>query len=554
MIVREYPPLRISHRITTPSGRKYRWAKDVARAEDAPNGSTGSSTMPGGFEGWTGILPRDPGIDYADLEPLTNVEILGAGGARIVGEYRIEKAPAVSGDDLAVSPAAVGWQAALDDNKAASDIIIDRDLSHWQGLSTQRHKNLVNSVPSYSVFDLNVDQDPTSLLPAIALTVTGAWTNRAAALGAYDAGALNRIAKIMYTWIKGGANVDNTNGNWSWAAVGADNDTMVTNAESTGSLRAAGPGSGTLTFAAVKRFLEIQLVYAAAGGGAGIDYSVYWVPTPIGNHGLTLQGSVGPDSGFLASDVIKYLVRRWAPYLQALDGDFDVSTFVIPHLAWPTITGVTDMVRDSNRFELNDWAVWEQRRFHYNLAGTAGRKWKARVAQTKLQSTGRQIDRVWNSIAVQFTDTDGSSKVVGPTGSGADSESASLIDTDINNPANELGITRRDLLVTGTATFASAIRLGVLFLQLTKALDRSGSAEINGWIQDDRGILHPYWAVRAGDQISFVDAHDTSYRTITRAEWSDDTKTNNIDLDAPPEGMDAILERLGVVLVRLGLA
>jgi hypothetical protein len=56
--------------------------------------------------------------------------------------------------------------------------------------------------------------------------------------------------------------------------------------------------------------------------------------------------------------------------------------------------------------------------------------------------------------------------------------------------------------------------------------------------------LFPYSSVQAGDTITFMDAADTSERRIVKA-----TKGSNsvsIDLDAPPEGTQALLERLGV--------
>ena len=51
----------------------------------------------------------------------------------------------------------------------------------------------------------------------------------------------------------------------------------------------------------------------------------------------------------------------------------------------------------------------------------------------------------------------------------------------------------------------------------------------------------------------FVDAADTSARKIVRTDKDYDTRTCTLDLDAPPEGLQQLLERLGVVLVPLGL-
>jgi hypothetical protein len=50
-----------------------------------------------------------------------------------------------------------------------------------------------------------------------------------------------------------------------------------------------------------------------------------------------------------------------------------------------------------------------------------------------------------------------------------------------------------------------------------------------------------------------VDANDSSYRRIVKTDKSRSDRSCSIDLDAPPEGLQSLLERLGVVLVPLGL-
>jgi hypothetical protein len=197
--------------------------------------------------------------------------------------------------------------------------------------------------------------------------------------------------------------------------------------------------------------------------------------------------------------------------------------------------------------------VWEGPLFWLHDRNARGNKWRARVGPTQLEETGPQVDRLWNSIIVQYQDVDGSTRTVGPTGSGADTESAYLVDDDPENPATKAGITRRDLLTMGVSTPEGAIEVGRRFLEQSKVLDSSGRARIVGHVQDERGVWHPYSHVRAGDQISFVDASDSSYRRIVKTDKSRSDRTCSIDLDAPPEGLQSLLERLGVVLVPLGL-
>ena len=66
-------------------------------------------------------------------------------------------------------------------------------------------------------------------------------------------------------------------------------------------------------------------------------------------------------------------------------------------------------------------------------------------------------------------------------------------------------------------------------------------------------MLHPAWRVRAGDTITFVDAADPSPRRIVRTNYDHGSRTCSIDIDAPPEGLQALLERLGADLITVGL-
>ena len=172
---------------------------------------------------------------------------------------------------------------------------------------------------------------------------------------------------------------------------------------------------------------------------------------------------------------------------------------------------------------------------------------------SQLEETGPQVERIWESVIVQYQDVDGSTKTVGPVGSGADTETDDLKDDDPDNPANKLGITRRDLLVMGIGTAASATEVGRRFLEESKLLDSSGRARLIGHVQDSHGVWHPYSHVRAGDTISFVDSSDTSYQADRPDRQDPRRPTCSVDLDAPPEGLQALLERLGVVLVPLGV-
>lgn len=555
LLVRELPPLWHDIEVVTPRDRRYRWATDEPRPENVPSGLRHSSTMPGGFEMLDVVLPRNPDRDYDDLGRFATIVVRDAGG-EIVSETRLERAPRTSGDRMAVAPQAVGWQAHLDDDKSASMVWVCRMLSRWGASSAQRLIGLLSS-------GFGTPHPPTlhpneaTGVPSLVTGIRGAWTNatRPISEAVYDAGPRNRIGRFYYAWRRGGY-IDHGDANWTWRVGTADGDdfsgvTLGSN------LRAAGPGSGTFTPTTPQRYAFLQLFYGAvAGGGDNADYIIIWSDLAVfGDHGLTARGSE-PDHGLYASDIVGYAVTRWAPLLSthyAGAPTITPSSFIIPHLAHYDPTTVGQMIRDATRFELLDWAVWEHKTFWMHPRGARGRRWRARVASSGLEETGPQAERVWNSIIVSYRDVDGSTRTVGPPGSGADTESASLVDVDPENPATLAGIRRRELLQAGTMTAAGATEIGVRFLEQTKLLDRSGRARLVGHVEDDHGVLHPYTHVRAGDTISFIDANDTSPRRIVRAEHDHDQRAVTVDLDAPPDGLQAILERLGVVLVPLGL-
>jgi hypothetical protein len=127
------------------------------------------------------------------------------------------------------------------------------------------------------------------------------------------------------------------------------------------------------------------------------------------------------------------------------------------------------------------------------------------------------------------------------------------VDSDTENPANQLGIKRWTKLQMGTSTAAGATEVGRRFLEETKALDSSGRARIVGHCQDSHGVTHPCWRIRAGDTISFVDAGDSSARRVVSASYDHASRSCSVDLDAPPDSLSALLERLDVVLVPLGV-
>ncbi len=544
--VREKPSLNQSVMVTTPTGKVYRWGEDDPVPEKSFHSLAYGSGMPGGSDQMTATLPRKSGVDYSDLELFSNVQVMDAGG-EVTGEYRLESAPVTAGGDFIITPNAVGWQAMLEDRKNCAVIYVDIDFSHWGSISNQFRIDH----PTQPVTDGQVIPDPTTGAPAVATVLqqtdssgaTDAWGP-----AMYDCGPLSKLGSVYYAWRRQ-PNTIYASGPGGWQLYSDSVDTFDSAPDGTGDLRAAGPSTGIYSTGSVDDRYIVAEFTSGTGVGTGpfeIDTGVYWTMLAVrSNHGLTMRGSESATTakGVYASDVINHAVSTYGQDL--VIGTIDSTTFVIPQLEFREPTTCAEIIKGANRFHLYDWFVGPGKRFHYRQRGTYGRSWLARVGPSKLESTGQTVERCVTHVFVFYQDPDGTRKIAGPSGAGVDAESATLQDTDPQNPAVAAGIERYAILDMGqVSTGSAAIQVGARFLEEINQFDHSGRAELTGHVMNDAGVLFPYSSVQAGDTITFIDAADTSERRIIKA-----TKGSNavsIDLDAPPEGTQQLLDRLGV--------
>lgn len=553
--VREKPPLWLAHDIQAPSGRHYRWGPDEPEAANVPSGETLSTTASGGFEQAGARLPRKPGIDYGDAQRLADWCIYGAGG-EVAWEGRLNRAAKSSGDEQSISPEGGGWSNHLEDDKTARMIYRDVDLSRWTGASAAR--KLLRLDAGFKQFDPSTDSDTETGLPALALTVNGPWDGKVECLGFYDAGPGTNVARLYWDRVsKSDFGATSPSSNFVFFVGVADND-LLSGFAGTGDYHTVAADSETDTFtpSTAKRWAAMIWRYEAGANAASNEYTSQVRDLAVyGDHGLTLRGTE-PDAGFYASDVLAHALRTWAPLLkfsEGAKGTIQPTGFIIPHLAFYEPTTAAEIVREALRYHVNPWFVWEDRTFYMHRWGARGRRWRARVGPSKLQQAGDDVERLWNGVMVQFRDVDGSTRTVGPTGTGADTEDANLLDSDSQNPANLLGIRRYAVLDMGTVSRpGAAIEVGRRFLEESKLLDTSGSAQHVGTCIDEHGVEWPAWMIRAGDSIAYIDASEPGYRRVVRTKYEHSTRTCSVDLGAPPNSLDALLARLGVVLVSLG--
>lgn len=549
-------PMRQYMLVTSPGGKTYRWGEDEPGADRVFEDLRDSDAVPGGCKELSCSLPRKPGVDYGDMQRGSKVELFGAGQYK-VWEGTLQDAPRSSGDRLVMDPAAVGYQSHLSDDESAQCIPINRDLSELQGPGTAR-QDAIRSIGFHPEAP-SVSPDVSNGMPSAISSTVGPITKPFWEMH-LDGGGVP-IGRIRFRYSSIGIGTHGSDPNVTCDVYTDDNDvfgsgTLVKSDFST-------PGSYDIPIPSPEQFVLLYMYYGGSGAGAtGVEYGVRISELAyFDNSGIPVQGA-WPTMGVLASDVIAYALARWAPLLNFTTGAFGSirpSTFPIPHLEFKEQTTVEDIVAKSNRFELNEWAVWPGQfgpTFYMNPRGQReGRKrWRGRVGPTQLRETGQSMKRVFNGVLVQYQDVDGSTRVIGPPGSGCRLTSSRLVDADPLNPANQIPGLRKwtKISLKRVATNLGAEEAGERFLEQTKLLDGSGEATLTGFVEDEYGAEWPYYYVKAGDLFDPIDSSTPGYRYIVSANRGRSTRSNAIALDAPPDSYEALLERLDVEEMGIG--
>lgn len=555
-VTRDHPPDKLAWRIDPPQGAPSRWAADEPLAENVIDEVRLVGEMPGGYKEATGVLARDPRTTWPDLAAYSDISVYQP-GVEEVWAGRLDKAPESDGDHMSIEPAAVGHQAALEDDKSIiGPGFIDGDLSKWGDSSAERRLYLLNSnillVASVSQETSSVASG--SLAPGLLIdftNVTAQVGKDEAGEAVYDAGGVD-IGEVRYDYRQLS----------SWASDPAWESNVAFGTDDTFVTYEVGPDHNRTTSApgqvakTSKPGFKFARVRDRLGGGeykTQLGDLILWQNLKVlGRHGLLPQGT-WPNIGFTAKQMLGYAIPRYT-YLETSDESLEDDGFVIPQ-AWFSEPGdMATVVKELTKYGLLDWFVFGQKLFQMRRHGSYGRRWQAYAGPSELTEAGLDASRLWRAIVVRYQDVDGSTRTVGPPGSGATTEKPGLEITDPDHPAVAAGLTRKDILDLGTVgTAASATATGERWLEEANLLNRSGSCNLTGYVLDDQGIPRPAAQIKPGDQVRFPDAADRSYRKITRVDYSHSQRQAACSLDGPPEGLAALLERYQASLIHLGL-
>jgi hypothetical protein len=551
--VTEKPPLRHSVIVETPGGNRYRWARDEKESENIISGLTYGSVAPGGYESCGCQLVRDVDLDYPDLATFSDIKVIDGTGTS-VWEGRLEDAPKSSGNVLSVTPNALGWQAHMQDDNSVVYVYITRNLGDFGEASTARRifiqadgKQMNGDFAVSSPTDDPALASQPSLYTRFDEIISVGDKPNVAEIWFYTGGGpVGSVTYSLTSNLTPHANHESV----IWLGttdLPADHDAGTDH---------NGGGTAGSTVTATdddRRYVVIRVSVDPVTAVGVADVEMRWQDLVILGYGHPDVQGLWPEFGFYDGDVIAHAIDNWCPELQyTADSITNDTSFIIPELALRENGNVAEIVNLATRFSLRDWFVWNDHTVWLHDRGAHGTEW---VSRADLDYTGPSAERAWNQIVVQFQDVDGSTRTIGPPGASTHTTSALLQDDDPENPANVAGLIRSpdSPLNVGITTQAIAEEIGRRFLEESTRLSQAGAANLGSYVEDSSGHIHPYSHVRAGDTVRFVNAQDTSARRIVKASQSDQDHNVSVDLDAPPEGIAALLERFGASLGTIGL-
>lgn len=448
-------------------------------------GLTFGNSDPGGYETAQFTLPRIASVKRGE-------RILITAGLETVWEGRVAEV----GQQLAGSPqtqvSGEGYGALLKDNRM-SEVYVDRDLGQWTEAGLERRIDLAGRVESLSVAT-DQAQDP-----ALVASITGPWssTGPPRVESWLDAGEENLWGLIDYAWVRG-ANLDNTDTNWTWRIDSASDD-VATATDNTGNLRAAGPEAGaTFTLPTAYRWLLTRLFYAAAGNATQDQIDLYWKRlAAFGDHGLTIRGTLPAARGFYASDIVRDVLSRVSGIEEGQIED--ATDFTITQLAYKTPVLHQQVIDDVARFVAYHWGTWaspsvlgSRPRFDFLPLPHRANAFASRRDFDDLDLSER-LETLYDTAKVSYTDAAGSTHVV--TRTRATSELQEAISTG-----------RTIDLDLGPGTETQAETYGDFVLALSERAARAaGNGTLTGDVQTDSGEKPAYLLQSGLDRLRIAD-------------------------------------------------
>lgn len=476
-------------------------------------------------------LARDPLKRYDDLDLLYNVSITAPDGFELFAG-RISGINPESGK-LQINCTG-NWSIAKDLSNI-SEVYTDVSMERWGGVPLERRAAILAS--GYASEEASTGNGQVVTKLAQPAWTTGALPNSEAW---YTPPVGANIGSITATWTRTTGVSSGGDANHSWAMLLAS-DTTPSSYDTSGDLQAAGPGTATLTATTTRSFGVVQFAYSAAFGTSdSFDRSIAWSAIQVqGDHGLT---SITP------SEVVKHLVGKYCPGLTYDADSITEHPYEIPHLVLES-TEVAEGWARANAFANWSVDVWGNKVYYAPDPLLTEPDFILDIKRGDvLDPDGQSIDENWpcNGVEVNYTDSlTGRKESIGPA------DDYRLTTTDPENPCVAMGVNRYGKLDIGfPCAEDDAIQIGSVWLAEALLPGRVGSGSVTGKVLTASGDEVPAHHIRSGDVVRY--AHESTGRLVYGTIYDPVTGKNELRFDPAPATLTAMLERIGVAVMKVG--
>lgn len=435
--------------------------------------------------------------------------------------------------------------------------LIDNDFRNWRDPSVQGKINARAS--NYSMNGGQATPD-SSGSPSIALETEGSWSSSGKPLirSLYDIGEGENIGSVDYAWQKG-AQPDHTDTNYHWDVTLTADDVTVIGGDSSGELRAAGPGSGELknTFGD-RRYAQLSFwnsTIAVSAGTAGVNYTIYFTrATVFGDQNLPRRGtsSATVSQGFYTSDIARYAIGLVDDVQTGVIED--APQLIVRQAAYQqgiTVEGILEEM-----ISLVGWhyGTWEPPTVFDSVPRVDFRpRPSAATAIAPVEicdevSLSEHLANLYNEAQISYQDADGTNRVLSVS---RDTDSLSSAGSD----GGKLTRTVSFNLGLSTPAVANLFAIDVLLL-LERQSRAAGYIAISGEVRLPSGGTKPACHLKAGlDRVSIpnlpyryglLEGHSNEFR-VKRAEHTADKSgrvTTRLELDDGADLIEVLQARL----------